>query len=111
MAWTTTALASALDANRADRTPAQQEVVDIAARMFLEFLNAQTAHGAAVRPVGKEPASAADTLADAALRVVRLCLHSDEFVPRGTVTFAAMDLQAALYAYRSLKPAPPMGAL
>ena len=42
MAWTTTELASAVNANRADRTQAQQEVVDIAARMFLEFLNAQT---------------------------------------------------------------------
>ncbi len=108
MAWTTTELASALNANRADRTPEQREVVDIAARTLLEFLNAQTAHGGAVPPVGKEPPSPADTLADAALRVVRLCLHSDEFVPRGAVTFAAMDLQAALYAYRRLEPPAPL---
>ncbi len=108
MAWTTTELASAVNANRADRTPARQEVVDIAARMLLEFLNAQAARGGDVRLAGKEPPSPADTLADAALRVVRLCLHSDEFVPGGAVTFAAMDLQAALYAYRSLEPLAPL---
>ena len=107
MAWTVPELEAALNNSAADRNQAQQETVDVAARMLLEFRLAQQAHPAPLPQAGAATGTP-EALANAALNVVRLALLEDRFVAGGEVTFAIMDLQTELYAYRSMEPPPQL---
>ena len=54
-----------------------------------DIMQAQQAH--AVAPLSQDrQEGSVEALADAALEVIRLCLVTDDFVPRGAVTFALM---------------------
>jgi hypothetical protein len=106
MGWTVPELEAALAVTARSRTVAEQETVDVAARMLLEFRLAQQA--SPMNPIPATSTGSAEALANAALAVVKTCLVDDEFVPRGQVTFAVMDLQLELHAYRAFNPPPAL---
>lgn len=99
-AFSLSTLHEALDAPRDQRTEVQNLSIDAAARIMLDIYRAEAAKSP--EPIGGNPGTA-DALADAALEVVKTCLNEDTFVPGGAVTFAVMELQVALFAYRSMQ--------